>query len=87
MFDVPILLHHGIHRAGLLPKYRLLVEKLTARGLLKVVCGTDTLGVNDPIRTIMENKLINLFKPRARNPFTRFPKGDRCRFSSDPFSH
>ena len=48
MFDVPILLRHGvgIHRAGLLPKCWLLVEKLTARGLLKVVCGTDTLGVN-----------------------------------------
>jgi hypothetical protein len=39
MFDVPILLRHGvgIHHAGLLPKYRLLVEKLTARGLFKVV--------------------------------------------------
>jgi superfamily II RNA helicase len=38
MLDVPILLRHGvgIHHAGLLPKYRLLVEKLTARGLLKV---------------------------------------------------
>lgn len=45
----------GIHHAGLLPKYRLLIEKLTARGLLKVVCGTDTLGVgvNVPIRTVM----------------------------------
>ncbi|MCF7730035.1 MAG: DUF3516 domain-containing protein [Akkermansiaceae bacterium] len=45
----------GIHHAGLLPKYRLLVEKLTGRGLLKVVCGTDTLGVgvNVPIRTVM----------------------------------
>ena len=50
-----LLLRHGvgIHHAGLLPKYRLLVEKLTARGLLKVVCGTDTLGVNVPIRTVM----------------------------------
>lgn len=45
----------GIHHAGLLPKYRLLVEKLTGRGLLKVVCGTDTLGVgvNVPIRTVL----------------------------------
>lgn len=51
------MLRHGIgvHHAGLLPKYRLLVEKLTAKGLLKVVCGTDTLGVgvNVPIRTVM----------------------------------
>ena len=45
----------GIHHAGLLPKYRLLVEKLTQRGLLKVICGTDTLGVgvNVPIRTVV----------------------------------
>ena len=36
------ILRHGvgIHHAGLLPKYRSLVEKLTTRGLLKVVCGT-----------------------------------------------
>jgi superfamily II RNA helicase len=51
------ILRHGIgiHHAGLLPKYRLLIEKLTAAGLLKVVCGTDTLGVgvNVPIRTVM----------------------------------
>jgi superfamily II RNA helicase len=55
------ILRHGvgIHHAGLLPKYRLLVEKLTARGLLKVVCGTDTLGVgvNVPIRTVMLTSL------------------------------
>jgi hypothetical protein len=51
------ILRHGIgiHHAGLLPKYRLLIEKLTAAGLLKVICGTDTLGVgvNVPIRTVM----------------------------------
>lgn len=51
------LLRHGIgiHHAGLLPKYRLLVEKLAGRGLLKVICGTDTLGVgvNVPIRTVL----------------------------------
>jgi superfamily II RNA helicase len=45
----------GIHHAGLLPKYRVLVEKLAQRGLLKVICGTDTLGVgvNVPIRTVL----------------------------------
>ena len=49
----------GIHHAGLLPKYRLMVEKLAQRGLLKVVCGTDTLGVgvNIPIRTVLFTKL------------------------------
>ena len=45
----------GVHHAGLLPRYRLLVEQLAGRGLLKVICGTDTLGVgvNIPIRTVL----------------------------------
>jgi superfamily II RNA helicase len=49
----------GIHHAGLLPKYRLLVEKLAQGGLLKVVSGTDTLGmgVNIPIRTVLFTQL------------------------------
>jgi superfamily II RNA helicase len=44
----------AVHHAGLLPRYRLLVEKLAQQGLLKVICGTDTLGVgvNVPIRTV-----------------------------------
>tara|TARA_B100001123_G_scaffold418462_1_gene522515 strand:+ start:3117 stop:5660 length:2544 start_codon:yes stop_codon:yes gene_type:complete len=54
------LLHGiGIHHAGLLPKYRVLVEQLAQRGLLKVICGTDTLGVgiNVPIRTVLFSRL------------------------------
>jgi len=49
----------GVHHAGLLPKYRILVEKLAQRGLLKLICGTDTLGVgiNVPIRTVMFTQL------------------------------
>ncbi len=49
----------GVHHAGLLPKYRLLVEKLAQKGLLHVICGTDTLGVgvNIPIRTVLFTKL------------------------------
>ncbi|HEX6684444.1 MAG TPA: DUF3516 domain-containing protein [Candidatus Limnocylindrales bacterium] len=51
------LVRHGIgvHHAGMLPKYRRLVEQLAQAGLLKVVCGTDTLGVgiNLPIRTVL----------------------------------
>ncbi len=49
----------GVHHAGLLPKYRLLVEQLAQKGLLRVICGTDTLGVgvNIPIRTVLFNKL------------------------------
>ena len=48
-----------MHHAGLLPKYRRLVEKLAQAGLLKVVCGTDTLGVgvNIPIRTVLFTEL------------------------------
>jgi superfamily II RNA helicase len=49
----------GIHHAGLLPRYRVLVEQLAQRGLLKVICGTDTLGVgiNVPIRTVLFSRL------------------------------
>ncbi len=49
----------GLHHAGLLPKYRILVEQLAQKGLLKVICGTDTLGVgiNVPIRTVLLTKL------------------------------
>lgn len=49
----------GLHHAGLLPKYRLLVEQLAQKGLLKIICGTDTLGVgvNIPIRTVLFTKL------------------------------
>lgn len=49
----------GIHHAGLLPKYRVLVEQLAQQGLLKIICGTDTLGVgiNVPIRTVLFTRL------------------------------
>ncbi len=49
----------GLHHAGLLPKYRVLVEKLAQQGLLKLICGTDTLGVgiNVPIRTVLLTQL------------------------------
>jgi hypothetical protein len=60
--EVKKLLRHGlgIHHAGLLPKYRVLVEKLAQKGLLKVICGTDTLGVgvNVPIRTVLFTQLF-----------------------------
>lgn len=49
----------GVHHAGMLPKYRRLVEQLAQRGLLRVICGTDTLGVgiNVPIRTVVFTQL------------------------------
>jgi hypothetical protein len=55
------LVRHGIgvHHAGMLPRYRRLVETLAQAGLLKVICGTDTLGVgiNVPIRTVLFTSL------------------------------
>ncbi len=50
----------GLHHAGLLPRYRILVEQLAQKGLLKVICGTDTLGVgiNVPIRTVLFTRLF-----------------------------
>ena len=49
----------GVHHAGLLPKYRLTVEQLAQQGLLRIISGTDTLGVgvNIPIRTVLFTKL------------------------------
>jgi len=61
----------GIHHAGLLPKYRLLVEQLSQQGLLKVISGTDTLGVgvNIPIRTVLFTKLAK-FDGRKVGPLS-----------------
>jgi superfamily II RNA helicase len=58
----------GVHHAGMLPKYRLLVEKLAQQGLLKVICGTDTLGVgiNVPIRTVLLTQLCKYDGTRTR---------------------
>ncbi len=58
----------GLHHAGLLPKYRLLVERLAQQGLLKVICGTDTLGVgvNVPIRTVLFTKLYKFDGEKRR---------------------
>ncbi|CAN5248473.1 DEAD/DEAH box helicase [soil metagenome] len=58
----------GVHHAGMLPKYRLLVEKLAQEGHLKVVCGTDTLGVgiNVPIRTVLFTQLCKYDGTRTR---------------------
>ncbi|VEI12751.1 DEAD/DEAH box helicase [Trueperella bialowiezensis] len=59
----------GVHHAGLLPRYRRLVERLTQAGLLVVVCGTDTLGVgiNVPIRTVLITSLTKFDGARMRN--------------------
>ncbi|MFD0774652.1 DEAD/DEAH box helicase [Streptomonospora algeriensis] len=58
----------GVHHAGMLPKYRRLVERLAQAGLLKVICGTDTLGVgvNVPIRTVLFTALSKYDGSRVR---------------------
>jgi superfamily II RNA helicase len=65
------LVRHGIgvHHAGMLPKYRRLVELLAQAGLLKVICGTDTLGVgiNVPIRTVLFTGLTKYDGVRTRH--------------------
>ncbi len=75
-FDTPIgkdlrrfvLAGVGVHHAGMLPKYRLLVEKLAQQGHLKLICGTDTLGVgvNVPIRTVLFTQLYKYDGRRTR---------------------
>ncbi|WP_150462655.1 DEAD/DEAH box helicase [Nesterenkonia ebinurensis] len=58
----------GVHHAGMLPKYRRLVEQLAQQGLLKVISGTDTLGVgiNVPIRTVLLTGLSKYDGTRVR---------------------
>ena len=58
----------GVHHAGMLPRYRRLVEQLAQAGLLTVICGTDTLGVgiNVPIRTVLFSGLAKYDGQRQR---------------------
>lgn len=80
-FDTPVgnelrrYISHGVgvHHAGLLPKYRLLVEKLAGKGLLKAICGTDTLGVgvNVPIRSVLFTQLCKFDGSKTRLLTTR----------------
>jgi len=75
-FDTPFgkelkkFLHHGIgvHHAGMLPRYRRWVERLAQQGKLRVICGTDTLGVgvNVPIRTVLFTKLCKYDGEKTR---------------------
>ncbi|HEY0903362.1 MAG TPA: DUF3516 domain-containing protein [Marmoricola sp.] len=63
----------GVHHAGMLPRYRRLVEQLAQEGLLTVICGTDTLGVgiNVPIRTVLFTGLAKYDGHRQRTLRTR----------------
>ena len=85
--DIKKWLRHGIglHHAGLLPKYRVLIEQLAQKGLLKVICGTDTLGVgiNVPIRTVLFTRLCKYDGQKTgilrRATFIRLPAGPGAR--------
>jgi superfamily II DNA/RNA helicase len=63
----------GVHHAGMLPRYRRLVEQLAQAGLLRIICGTDTLGVgiNVPIRTVLFTGLAKFDGSRQRILRTR----------------
>ena len=63
----------GVHHAGMLPRYRRLVEQLAQEGLLTIICGTDTLGVgiNVPIRTVLFTSLVKYDGARERILRTR----------------
>lgn len=58
----------GIHHAGMLPRYRHLVEQLAQQGLLPVICGTDTLGVgiNVPIHSVVLTALTKFDGTKMR---------------------
>jgi hypothetical protein len=68
--EIKKLLRHGIgiHHGGLLPKYRILVEGLAQKGKLKIICGTDTLGVgvNIPLRTVLFTQLCKFDGEKSR---------------------
>ncbi|MDO4243368.1 MAG: DUF3516 domain-containing protein [Actinomyces sp.] len=59
----------GVHHAGMLPRYRRLVERLARRGVLSVICGTDTLGVgiNVPIRSVVLTSLVKFDGAKERH--------------------
>ena len=59
----------GVHHAGMLPRYRRLVERLAREGLLSVICGTDTLGVgiNVPIRSVVMTSLVKFDGSKDRH--------------------
>ncbi len=82
--DVQRYLRHGIglHHAGLLPRYRLLAERLAQAGRLKLIIGTDTLGVgiNVPIRTVLFTAAVQVRRPQDAHPeCARLPADRRAR--------
>jgi hypothetical protein len=65
----PLLTHGiGIHHAGILPRYKQLVEQLALERLIKFVVSTETIaaGINLPARTVVFPALRKFIKQQAR---------------------
>ncbi|HEY0191295.1 MAG TPA: DEAD/DEAH box helicase, partial [Kofleriaceae bacterium] len=65
----PLLTHGiGIHHAGILPRYKQLVEQLALERLIKFVVSTETIaaGINLPARTVVFPSLRKFIKQQAR---------------------
>ncbi len=65
----PLLGHGiGIHHAGILPRYKQLVEELALERLIKFVVSTETIaaGINLPARTVVFPALRKFIKKEAR---------------------
>jgi hypothetical protein len=68
--DLWPLLQHGIgvHHAGILPRYKQLVERLTLERLLKIVVSTETIsaGINLPARCVVFPELRKHIQGKSR---------------------
>ncbi len=65
----PLLTHGiGIHHAGILPRYKALVEQLALARLIKFVVSTETIaaGINLPARTVVFPALRKFIKKEPR---------------------
>ncbi len=65
----PLLAHGiGIHHAGILPRYKQLVEQLALERLIKFVISTETIaaGINLPARTVVFPSLRKFIKREPR---------------------
>jgi hypothetical protein len=65
----PLLTHGiGVHHAGILPRYKQLVEQLALERLIKFVVSTETIaaGINLPARTVVFPSLRKFIKQQPR---------------------
>ncbi len=65
----PLLLHGiGIHHAGILPKYKQMVERLTLERLIKFVVSTETIsaGINLPAKRVIFPEMRKYIQGKAR---------------------